>query len=78
MELVDYLIENIMSLPGIVRWPGIFLIVVFLLRAVGHLLRFRLVSVITNLLYAFIFALVLAQYGNEIASFISDAINSSG
>ena len=77
MELIDYLIENITNLPGIVRWPGIFLIALLLLRAIGHVFRLRLVSVIINLLYAFIVALVLAQYGHEIAAFISGVLNSA-
>ena len=72
MDLVDYLVTNISALDHIVRWPGIFLIVLYLLRAVGHLFRLRLISVVTNLLYATIIALVLARYGNEIAVYLQN------
>jgi len=72
MDLVDYLVTNISELDHIVRWPGIFLIVLYLLRAVGHLFRLRLISVVTNLLYATIIALVLARYGNEIAVYLQN------
>ena len=72
MDLVDYLVTNISALDHIVRWPGIFLIVLYLLRAVGHLFRLRLISLVTNLLYATIIALVLARYGNEIAVYLQN------
>ncbi|MDJ0613028.1 MAG: hypothetical protein QNJ29_05085 [Rhizobiaceae bacterium] len=72
MDLIDYLVSNIIELPHIVRWPGIFLIVLYLLRAVSHIFRLRLISVVTNILYATIVALLLAQYGNEIAAFMEN------
>ncbi len=70
MELVDYLINGILESPQIVRWPGIFLIALFLLRAVGQFFRLRLISVAINILYALIIGLVVARYGQEIADFI--------
>lgn len=75
MDIFDYLITNINQLPWITRGPGLFLIVVFLLKAVGHVFRLRLISVITNILYAFIVALVLARYGQEITAFVLETIN---
>jgi len=74
MDLVDYLITNISKLDHIVRWPGIFLIILYLLRAVGHVFRLKLISVVTHILYATIIALVLARYGNDIAAFLYDLL----
>lgn len=75
MDIIDYLVTNINQLPWIVRGPGLFLIVLFLLKAIGHVFRLRLISVITNILYAVIVALVLARYGQEITAFVLDVIN---
>lgn len=76
MDIVDYLITNISQLPWIVFGPGLFLIAVFLLKAVGQVFRLRLISVVTNILYAFIVALVMARYGQDIAAFVLDVIES--
>ncbi len=70
MDLIDYLVTNIAEAPHIVRWPGIFLIALYLLRAFGHIFRLRLISVITNVLYAVIIALLLARYGDQIAAYM--------
>lgn len=70
MDLIDFLVTNIAEAPHIVRWPGIFFIIMYLLRAFGHLFRLRLISVVTNILYATIIALVVARYGNEIANYL--------
>ncbi len=76
MDIVDYLITNISQLPWIILGPGLLLMAIFTFKAIGYVFRLRLISVVTNLLYAFIVALVMARYGQEIAAFVMDVIES--
>ena len=69
-DLLDYLITNITQLPQNVQLIGGGLIVLFVLRSFFLVLRLRLISAATNILYALIVALVLARYGPEIAVFL--------
>ena len=77
MELLNYLVVNIMQLPWIVKGPGLFLIFLFLIKAIGHVFRLRLFSVVTNFLLSVIVALVLARWGQDIAAFIFEQFSNS-
>ena len=73
-DLLNYLVTNIVALEPIIRWPGIFLIALFVIKALGHLFGLRLVSFATNFLYALIVALVLARYGQDITAYLIDLL----
>ncbi|MEL7429795.1 MAG: hypothetical protein AAFN43_07325 [Pseudomonadota bacterium] len=76
-ELLNYLITNIMALEPIVRWPGLILIGFFCVKALGHLFGLRLISSLTNFLYALIIALVLARYGQGMTEYLLDLLKRS-
>lgn len=69
-------ILNLLSLPTIfalpwgVKGPGLFLIALFLLRALRSLFSLRLITVFTSLIYVVIIAIILSQAGNLIAQMI--------
>ena len=77
MELLDYLIANIMALPWVIKGPGLFFIFSFLLKSIGHVFRLRLIAAITNFLLSLIIALILARWGVEIAIFVQEQLNMS-
>ena len=70
MALIDYLITNTSQLPWIVLGPGLFLIVMFLFKALGQFFRLKWISAIGSILYALIIALILARYGQDIAAYV--------
>ncbi len=72
-DLLDYLITHISELPQNVQLIGGGLIALFVLRSFFLVLRLRLISAATSLLYALIVALVLARYGHDIAAFIGNS-----
>lgn len=63
-------ISNILELPWLVKGPGLFLIALFLLRAVRCVFSLRLITVLTSLVYAMVFAIILSQAGDAIVQLI--------
>lgn len=62
--------NKISALPWIVLGPGLFLIFLFLSGALTKFLTLRWIRALTNIVYAFIVALVLSRYGQSIAQMI--------
>ena len=71
LNAINY--QLVLELPWIVKGPGIVLIAWFLLRGVTRFITLRPIKGLTNLVYAFIIALVLSRYGNDIALMIQGA-----
>ena len=76
MELLNYLIVNIMQLPWIVKGPGLFFMFAFLFKAIRHLFKLKFVSAVTSLLLSFIVALIFARWGHDIAAFVQALLTS--
>lgn len=75
-DLLDYLITQLAQLPQNVQLICGALVAFFIMRSFFLALRLRLISALTNILYALIVGLVFARYGFEIAAIISNFTSS--
>lgn len=60
-------ISRILELPLLVSIPGLLVILMSLFAALISLLRLRLIRSFTNLVFAFVVAIILSQAGHVIA-----------
>lgn len=72
LDIIDYLITSISDLPFIVTGPGLALCALFAFRAFGLFVTLRWIKASTNLVYIVIILLVMAKYGEQIATMIQD------
>ena len=84
MDIIDYLITNIGGLPWSVKGAGFVLMAILFMRAVGQFFSLSWIKAATNLVMVLVVALVMARFGQDIASFISsqaippESINTQG
>ena len=74
--MVEYItwavdIPAILQLPWIVKGPGLLLIVIFLFRSITLFLTLHPIRAITNIVYAFVIALILSRFGVAIGDWIA-------
>ena len=63
-------LEKITALPVILSGPGLLIILLFLVRFVRSLFTLHLITAASSLLFAFVVALVLSQWGEDIAEML--------
>ena len=71
MDIIDYLITHIAPLPWTVKGTGFGLMVLLVLRAAGQFLSLRFIKATTSLVTALVVVLILARFGQDIASLIA-------
>lgn len=70
MDIIGYLIEHISPLPWIVKGPGFILMALLCLRSFTQIFTLRWIKSATNVVYAFIVALIMARFGLDIVGYI--------
>ena len=63
-------LEKITALPVILSGPGLLIILLFLVRFVRSLFSLHLITAASSLLFAFVIALILSQWGDDIAEIL--------
>ncbi|MEM9332310.1 MAG: hypothetical protein AAGA53_13360 [Pseudomonadota bacterium] len=74
MDIVDYLITNIGDLPWSVKGVGFALMAFLFLRAVSQFFSLKWIRAATSLVMVLVVALVMARFGQDIASFVANQI----
>ena len=64
-------LDRILALDPLLRYSGLAIVLLFLLRFLFSVLRFRLIKAFTSLVYAIAIAIILSQAGHAIQQLIA-------
>lgn len=70
MDITLFSYTAIMSLPWIVKGPGLLIIGIFIYRFTKHIIQFSFLSAIAALFWIWFTAYLLVKFGKNLADFI--------